>query len=136
MGDKGCRAGDVEVSSARKEGLKALFQALVSLYPTPMNAGSQSPPCPVRGYCTLQGLKAFLMSSPYDTPAWMPEVLMALVPGAGSRQPAAVRSEASLALSEFKRTHEADSLEALRARMGEDDWDSLQAVTSSASYFA
>lgn len=76
------------------------------------------------------------MSSPYDTPAWMPEVLMALVPGAGSRQPAAVRSEASLALSEFKRTHEADSLEALRTRMGEDDWDSLQAVTSSASYFA
>ena len=54
-----------------------------------------------------QGLKAFLLSSPYDCPPWAPEVLMALVPAAGGgRQPAAVRSEAAQALSEFKRTHE------------------------------
>lgn len=82
------------------------------------------------------GLKAFLMSSPYDCPAWMPEVLMALVPAAGTWQAAAVRSEASVALSEFKRTHEQDSMDALKAVMGPDDWESLQAVTSSASYFA
>lgn len=40
------------------------------------------------------------------------------------------------ALSEFKRTHEQDSLEALRALMSPDEWDSLQQATSSgASYF-
>ena len=62
--------------------------------------GRSSPPPP-------QGLKAFLLSSPYDCPPWAPEVLMALVPAAGGgRQPAAVRSEAAQALSEFKRTHE------------------------------
>ena len=65
-----------------------------------------SPPPP-------QGLKAFLLSSPYDCPPWAPEVLMALVPAAGGgRQPAAVRSEAAQALSEFKRTHEQVSLAA------------------------
>jgi proteasome activator subunit 4 len=82
------------------------------------------------------GLKAFLMSAPYDVHAWTPSVLLALVPGAGSRQPAAVRAEASQALAEFKRTHEQDSLALLRADMGADDWESFQAVTSSASYFA
>ncbi len=77
------------------------------------------------------------MAYPYDCPAWMPEVLMALVPAAGARQAAAVRSEASAALSEFKRTHEQDVLERLRSEMmGPDDWDALQAVTSAASYFA
>ena len=77
------------------------------------------------------------MSTPYDCPSWTPEVLMALVPAAaGGRQAAAVRSEASAALSEFKRTHERDSLDALKELMGPDDWESLQAVTSSASYFA
>ncbi len=77
------------------------------------------------------------MSSPYDVPPWTPEVLMALVPAAAPRHPAALRSEASQALAEFKRTHEQDSLERLRAEMMRpDDWEALQAVTSSASYFA
>jgi hypothetical protein len=35
----------------------------------------------------IQGLKALVMSSPYDCPSWMPEVLMALVAAASSRQP-------------------------------------------------
>lgn len=39
------------------------------------------------------------------------------------------------ALSEFKRTHEADSLEALKAMMDADEWDSVQQVASPASYF-
>lgn len=33
----------------------------------------------------VQGLKAFVLSSPYDVPGWMPEVLMALVAAANSR---------------------------------------------------
>jgi hypothetical protein len=40
------------------------------------------------------------------------------------------------ALSEFKRTHEQDSLDALKAMVSADEWDSLQQATSSgASYF-
>lgn len=41
----------------------------------------------------VQGLKAFVLSSPYDVPEWMPEVLMALVAAANSRNPL-VRAQA------------------------------------------
>jgi hypothetical protein len=46
-----------------------------------------------------------------------------------------VRRDASKALSEFKRTHEEDATEALRALLGEEQWEALNQVTSSASYF-
>lgn len=46
-----------------------------------------------------------------------------------------VRRDASKALSEFKRTHEEDALEQLRALLGEERWEALAQVTSSASYF-
>ena len=46
-----------------------------------------------------------------------------------------VRREAARTLSEFKRTHEQDSLSALKAALGADQWDALQQVTSQASYF-
>jgi hypothetical protein len=46
-----------------------------------------------------------------------------------------VRSEVSKVLGEFKRTHEQDSLAALRAMMSGDQWDALQQVSSQASYF-
>eukprot|EP00967_Tisochrysis_lutea_P046494 scaffold56515_cov19-Tisochrysis_lutea.AAC.3 len=43
-----------------------------------------------------QGLKAFLLSSPYDCPAWMPRVLMALVRCASAAsQEASLRSAAA-----------------------------------------
>ncbi len=35
----------------------------------------------------VQGLKAFVLSAPYDVPGWMPQVLMALVAAANSRNP-------------------------------------------------
>jgi proteasome activator subunit 4 len=80
-------------------------------------------------------MKAFLMSSPYDCPNWMPAVLLALVPAASSCQAAAIRAEAASALSEFKRTHEQDSLDGLKSLMSQDDWEKLQSIKSSASYF-
>ncbi|KAF5831468.1 hypothetical protein DUNSADRAFT_13108 [Dunaliella salina] len=84
----------------------------------------------------MQGLKAFLLSSPYDCPPWMPRVLMALVRCASAAsQEASLRSAAAKALSEFKRTHEADSMEALKAMMDSDEWESMLQVTSPASYF-
>jgi hypothetical protein len=49
--------------------------------------------------------------------------------------PLQVRRDASRALSEFKRTHEQDALEELKGRLGEEQWEGLQQVTSSASYF-
>eukprot|EP00879_Flechtneria_rotunda_P001404 GHRR01001556.1.p1 GENE.GHRR01001556.1~~GHRR01001556.1.p1 ORF type:complete len:449 (+),score=237.30 GHRR01001556.1:144-1349(+) len=82
----------------------------------------------------VQGLKAFVLSSPYDVPSWMPEVLMALMAAANSRNPL-VRRDASKALSEFKRTHEEDALEQLRVMLREEQWEALTQVTSSATYF-
>jgi len=82
----------------------------------------------------IQGLKAFVMSSPYDCPGWMPGVLMALVAATGARHPQ-VRGDASKALSEFRRTHEQDALEELKRQLEEEQWEALQQVTSSASYF-
>ena len=46
-----------------------------------------------------------------------------------------VRRDASKALSEFKRTHEEDALEQLKDMLGEEQWEALTQVTSSASYF-
>jgi len=46
-----------------------------------------------------------------------------------------VRRDASKVLSEFKRTHEEDALEQLRQQLGEEQWEAVSQVTSSASYF-
>ncbi len=46
-----------------------------------------------------------------------------------------VTREASRALSEFKRTHEQDSLDVLKALLQEEEWEALQQTTSSATYF-
>jgi hypothetical protein len=82
----------------------------------------------------IRGLKAFVLSSPYDVPLWMADVLMALVAAANSKNPL-VRRDASKALAEFKRTHEEDALEQLRTLLGEERWEALSQVTSSATYF-
>lgn len=41
----------------------------------------------VEAQAVVQGLKAFVLSSPYDVPSWMPAVLMGLVTAANSRNP-------------------------------------------------
>ncbi len=46
-----------------------------------------------------------------------------------------MRRDASKALGEFRRTHEQDSLDELRRLLDSDQWEALQQVTSSASYF-
>ncbi|EFJ46866.1 hypothetical protein VOLCADRAFT_105328 [Volvox carteri f. nagariensis] len=85
----------------------------------------------------VAGLSALLMSCPYDVPAWLPPVLMALVRAAGgAERDGAIRGEAGRALGEFRRTHEPESLEDLRAKMDPDDWDSFTQATGTASYFA
>lgn len=46
-----------------------------------------------------------------------------------------VRKDASKALSEFKRTHEQDSIDELKRLLQEEQWEAYQQVTSQASYF-
>jgi proteasome activator subunit 4 len=50
-------------------------------------AQQQGPVFLAEAQAVVQGLKAFVLSSPYDVPAWMPEVLLALVAAANSRNP-------------------------------------------------
>ena len=38
-------------------------------------------------HAAVLGLKAFVLTSPYDVPAWLPEVLMALVKASGEPAP-------------------------------------------------
>jgi hypothetical protein len=47
----------------------------------------QGPGFLVEAQAVVQGLKAFVLSAPYDVPPWMPEVLMGLVAAANSRNP-------------------------------------------------
>ncbi|PNH11368.1 hypothetical protein TSOC_001759 [Tetrabaena socialis] len=84
----------------------------------------------------VAGLSALLLSYPYDVPSWLPPVLMALVRGSGAGEAdGTVRAAAGRALAEFRRTHEAEALEELRALMDADDWDSFTHATGTASYF-
>ncbi|KAG2431096.1 hypothetical protein HXX76_009627 [Chlamydomonas incerta] len=84
----------------------------------------------------VAGLSALLLSHPYDVPAWLPPVLMALVRAAGGgERDGGVRSAAGRALGEFRRTHEAEALDELRGAMDPDDWDSFTHATGTASYF-
>ncbi|GAX74187.1 hypothetical protein CEUSTIGMA_g1636.t1 [Chlamydomonas eustigma] len=101
----------------------------------PLPGGLDTPAVILQKHGAVLGMKAFLMSSPYDCPTWMPSVLLALVPAASSRQTAAIRAEAASALSEFKRTHEQDSMDGLKTLMDQDDWEKVQSIKSSASYF-
>lgn len=50
-------------------------------------AAQQGPVFLAEAQAVVQGLKAFVLSSPYDVPGWMPEVLLALVAAANSRNP-------------------------------------------------
>ena len=38
-------------------------------------------------HAALLGLRAFVLTSPYDAPPWLPDVLMALVRAAGEAAP-------------------------------------------------
>jgi len=98
-------------------------------------AGSSDPQQLLQQQALVQGLKALLLASPYEVPPWSGRVLAALASGASSRRaPAAVRREASAALAEFRRTHDADEC---REVLGEAQWEAVVAVSAqSSSYFA
>jgi proteasome activator subunit 4 len=79
------------------------------------------------------GLKACVLSTPYDVPAWLPGVLMALVRLAP--EPPPLRSSVTKALAEFRRTHEEAGLNEVREALSEEQWEAIRDVASPASYF-
>lgn len=80
------------------------------------------------------GLKAFVMSHPYDIPQWMPEVLVAMLPAANDPPP--IKTTVTKTLGDFRRTHENESHLELRNAFDEEAWESIQAVGACCSYFS
>ena len=90
-------------------------------------------PLPVR-HGTVLALRALVMSSPYDVPSWLPEILMALVRLAS--EPAPVKNTVSEALADFRRTHEEGGLLEVKDAMTSDQWEAIRDVAvGAASYF-
>lgn len=78
-------------------------------------------------------LQAFVLSSPYDVPPWLPDILMALVKLAS--EPSPIRSTVTKALSEFRRSHEEGGLVEVKEVLTEEQWEAIRDVASPASYF-
>lgn len=104
-----------------------------SVASAPSAAGAGALVSVAERHAGVLGLKAFVLSSPYDVPAWLPEVLMGLV-GAAS-EPPPLRTTVRKTLGEFRRTHEDAGLQEARRLLTPDQWDSIQDVASPASYF-
>ena len=83
----------------------------------------------------VEGLRALLQSAPYDCPRWLNLALTALVTAANKEVAAEVKKEAVKAVMEWKRTHEQDSVAALKSQMDEDDYLEFQSIGGSSSYF-
>ena len=102
-------------------------------YPTGRRKGKAKEGDAVRKHACVLGLKAFVMSHPYDIPSWMPEVLVAMIPAAHDKHP--IKTTVTKTLGDFRTTHENESHESLRLAFDEETWESMQAVGSQASYF-
>eukprot|EP00892_Ulva_mutabilis_P003225 jgi/Ulvmu1/12903/UM098_0091.1 len=83
--------------------------------------------------CVIR-LAALLSSSPYTICDWMDEVLMMIARAA--RRPAPVRTAATAALGEFRKTHETSESEPLKERLKPEIWEGIMDVTLQTSYFA
>ncbi|KAI3424360.1 hypothetical protein D9Q98_009913 [Chlorella vulgaris] len=84
-------------------------------------------------HAVVLGLKAFVLSTPYDVPGWLPDVLMALVRLAP--EPPPLRTSVTKTLSEFRRTHEEAGLSEVRELLSAEQWEAIRDVASPASYF-
>ena len=84
-------------------------------------------------HAPVLGLKAFVLSTPYDVPRWLPDVLMALVGVASEPQP--IKTTVTRSLGEFRRTHEEAGLQECRDFFDSDQWEAIQGVSSTVSYF-
>ena len=84
-------------------------------------------------HASVLGLKAFVLSHPYDIPPWMAEVLITMIQAAHDKDP--IKTTVTKTLGDFRTTHENESHEELRNAFDAETWESIQAVGSQASYF-
>ena len=85
-------------------------------------------------HARVLALSACILASPYDTPAWLPPLVVALAAYSTCPLPP-VRSSVLLTFAEFKRTH-ADTWAETKAAFGEEAWDKAsQGLELSPSYF-
>ena len=86
-----------------------------------------------RRHGAVLGLRAFVLSSPYDVPPWLPDVLMGLVRLAS--EPPPVRTTVTKTLAEFRRTHQGAGLAEAKDAMSEEQWEAIRDVAGYATYF-
>jgi hypothetical protein len=85
-------------------------------------------------HARVLALSACILASPYDTPAWLPPLVVALAAYSTCPLPP-VRSSVLLTFAEFKRTH-GDTWAETKAAFGEEAWDKAsQGLELSPSYF-
>lgn len=81
----------------------------------------------------ILGLGAFVMTRPYDVPAWLPSLLREL--SSHFQDPNPIGSGVKQLFAEFQRTHK-DRWEEFKEQFSEEELEALQSVVSSPSYFA
>ncbi|KAH7621507.1 hypothetical protein Ndes2526B_g03845 [Nannochloris sp. 'desiccata'] len=106
--------------------------AAATIDTSPATSSSSSSSVPVR-HGTALALQALVLSSPYDVPLWLPDVLMALVRLAS--EPAPIKTTVTKALGEFRRTHEEGGLVEVKEVLSGEQWEAIRDVASPASYF-
>eukprot|EP00891_Asterochloris_glomerata_P001540 jgi/Astpho2/1540/fgenesh1_pg.00026_%23_29_t len=94
---------------------------------------SQAAPSLTEKNAAVLGLMSFVLSSPYEVPLWLPDVLLSLVKAAS--QPAPVKTTVRRTLAEFRRTHEEACMAEARRLLTEEQWEAIQDVAFSTSYF-
>lgn len=78
------------------------------------------------------GLRALVMSSPYEIPKWLPGILMSLV-RVGTEKGLVGRTVTEC-LSDFRRTH--DNLDVVKSKLSEEEWEAIRDVAVGvSSYF-
>jgi len=82
---------------------------------------------------TLLGLRALVLTAPYDVPEFLPQVLVALSKSA-SEPPGPIRDTVTNTLAEFKKTHQ-DVWAQTKAAFSEDEWNDFNDHSLSPSYY-
>ncbi|XP_072526695.1 proteasome activator complex subunit 4A [Salminus brasiliensis] len=87
----------------------------------------------VRRHAGVLGLSAWILSSPYDVPAWMPQILMGLSAHLNDTQP--IEMTVKRTLSDFRRTHH-DNWQEHKQQFTEDQLVVLTDLLVSPCYYA
>eukprot|EP01136_Pigoraptor_vietnamica_P028699 Opistho-1_new@86436 len=94
--------------------------------------GGWGGPLAVR-HAGVLGLAAHIIASPYDVPAWLPEVLLEF--GSHVSDPVPIQTTVKRTLSEFKRTHQ-DTWHNVKSQFTDDQLVVLTDLLISPNYYA